>query len=29
MKYVIVKPSVNFKNIDDVAVIEPRKIDGE
>ena len=27
MKYVIVRPYVNFKNIDDVIVVEPREID--
>ena len=26
MKYVVVKPYVNFKNIDDVIIIEPRNI---
>ena len=26
MKFVVVKPYVNFKNIDDVVVIEPRNI---
>ncbi len=27
LKYVVVKPYVNFKNIDDVVVVEPRNIE--
>ena len=26
MKFVVVKPYVNFKNIDDVTIVEPRNI---
>ena len=26
LKYVIVKPNVDFKNIDDVIIVEPRNI---
>ncbi len=26
LKYVIVKPNVDFKNIDDVVIVEPRNI---
>ncbi|MGN1032546.1 MAG: hypothetical protein ACI4PU_03730 [Intestinibacter sp.] len=26
LKYVVVKPNVNFKNIDNVVIVEPRNI---